>query len=124
MTPAAITYERYVASLWDEDEDRQVCHCATSLSLIPSSMAHWLQIYVDRACPPDAPTRSGSIPLTLELVDTSRIPGLSSNHQRLCDYVITYHKESLHDLRIQWPISLGRYGTRHDETDANRRPPI
>ncbi len=122
MTRAAQSaYERYVASLWDEDEDRQAWPLRDQFitnTLVDGSA--WLQIYVDpRHAPPDAlHTEWFDNPLTLELVDTLQIyPALSSNHQRLCDYVITYHKESLHDLRIQWPDKpWDRYGTRHDET--------
>ena len=100
-------YERFSLALWDDNDERQALPLRDGFitnTVVDGSA--WGNVYIDpEKAPPDAIlTEWEGNPVAIELVDTLQVyPKLSNNHKRLCDFILTYHQESLYDLRLQWP---------------------
>jgi hypothetical protein len=104
--PFQSAYEKFSVSLWDDDEERQAFPVRDDYitNLLVDGSA-WCQIYIDpdHAPPTILLPEWADQPVTMEVVDTLQVyPQLSNMHKRMFDYIITYHKESLYDLRKQW----------------------
>jgi hypothetical protein len=100
-------YEKFAQAIWAINDDRQ--NKSMREAFLQNQMVDgscWVQLYVNPDYAPPGPMvpEWDQLPITIEILDTLEVyPALSNRSDREFEYIITYHQESLEELKDQYP---------------------